>query len=500
MDGVRSSEKTNHILELVKHLLAMPRETEWLEDKQSNSDPEKIGEYLSALSNAAALAGVERGYMIWGIRDSDREVVGTSFKPKLKKVGNEDLIPWLTRLLTPEVYFEFHEVEFDGKPLVLLEVARALHQPTAFRYEAYIRIGSYKKKLREHVEFTRRLWDSFRGTYFEEEVAASRLDGPSVLAFLDYPSYFDLMGLPLPENREGILEILQTEGMIKPAGAGLWDITSLGGVLFAKQLDEFALLRRKAVRVIHYRDSSRIETIKEFVLEGGYASGFGTLISYINNSLPSNEVIGQALRRTLRMYPDLAIRELVANALIHQDFSLTGTGPMVEIFADRIEITNPGVPLVKPERFLDSPPLSRNEKLAAVMRRIGVCEERGSGWDKIVFEVELFQLPAPQIEVTSQHTRVTLFSHRDLKDMTRDDRIRAVYWHACLRYVIHQKVNNTSIRERFGIDVKNSATASRLIKEATDAGVIALRDPSASRKFMEYVPWWAAPRAGQPSV
>jgi ATP-dependent DNA helicase RecG len=95
------------------------------------------------------------------------------------------------------------------------------------------------------------------------------------------------------------------------------------------------------------------------------------------------------------MYPEIAVRELIANALIHQNFSVTGVGPMIEIFANRMEITNPGIPLVQTDRFLDSPPRSRNETLASIMRRIGICEERGSGVDKIIFETELYQLPAP---------------------------------------------------------------------------------------------------------
>ena len=84
---------------------------------------------------------------------------------------------------------------------------------------------------------------------------------------------------------------------------------------------------------------------------------------------PADEIIEQALRKTTPMYPELAIRELVANALIHQDFFSTGTGPMVELFEDRVEITNPGMPLVSTERFLDTPPKSRNEALTSLMRR-----------------------------------------------------------------------------------------------------------------------------------
>ena len=89
----------------------------------------------------------------------------------------------------------------------------------------------------------------------------------------------------------------------------------------------------------------------------------------------------------------------MANALIHQDFSLTGTGPTVEIFADRIEVTNPGTPLIDTLRFIDEPPQSRNETLAATMRRLNICEERGSGIDKVISQVELYQLPAGVMKI-----------------------------------------------------------------------------------------------------
>ena len=117
------------------------------------------------------------------------------------------------------------------------------------------------------------------------------------------------------------------------------------------------------------------------------------------------------------MYPILAVRELAANALIHQDFAITGTGPMIEIFDDRMEITNPGKPLVSTDRFLDTAPRSRNEALASFMRRAGICEERGSGIDKVVFETELHQLPAPFFEMAENATRAVLFAHKELREM-----------------------------------------------------------------------------------
>ena len=192
------------------------------------------------------------------------------------------------------------------------------------------------------------------------------------------------------------------------------------------------------------------------------------------------------------LYPDLAVRELVANALIHQDFTERGTGPMIELFDDRLEVTSPGRPLVDPLRFVDAPPRSRNEAVAAMMRRIGVCEERGSGWDKIASQIELHQLPAPLVETPQEYTRVVLFGPRPLRAMDKGERVRAVYLHACLRHVTRQMTTNTSVRERFKIEQRNSATASRLIAEAVGAGMLAPYDPAAARSQMRYQPYWAA--------
>lgn len=194
------------------------------------------------------------------------------------------------------------------------------------------------------------------------------------------------------------------------------------------------------------------------------------------------------------MFPEIAVRELVANALIHQDFFVTGAGPMVEIFEDRVEITNPGEPLVDVQRFVDSPPKSRNEVLASLMRRFRICEERGSGIDKVVSQVEFYQLPAPLFETAGGSTRTVLFAHKPLSAMDKSDRVRACYLHACLKYVTRSCLTNTSLRERFGIPERNRAIVSRIIREAVAARVISCHDTRAAPKLRKYIPWWAAPQ------
>ncbi len=488
-----TDRRPEYLVSLVQELRKLPKETEWLEFKVNNDEPQVIGEYISALANSAALCGKAFAYLVWGVEDGTHEVSGTTFSPSTCKVGNEELENWLLRLLAPKIHFRFYDVVIDGKAVVVLEIERAFRHPVQFQGNEFIRIGSYKKRMKEFPEKERALWRIFDHIPFEDGIAVERVSSEEVLRLLDYPAYFDLMKRPLPEGRDGILRALVDDELILQAEAGGWNITNLGAILFAKRLADFRSLKRKAMRVVVYRGNSRVETIKEQTGGKGYASGFEGLIDYINGLLPSNEIIEQALRKSVPMYPELAVRELVANALIHQDLFATGTGPMVEIFDDRMEISNPGIPLVDPNRFLDTPPKSRNESLASLLRRVGICEERGSGVDKVVFQTEYYQLPAPIFEVTGDTTRAVLFAHRPLTKMDQADRIRACYLHACLKYVNREYLTNSSVRERFGIEPQNTATASRLIKEAVDARAISPYDIDAAPKLMKYIPWWAAP-------
>lgn len=477
---------------IVTELRKLPHETEWVEFKVNNADPQEIGEYLSALSNAAAYNGKASAYMVWGVENETHNIAGTTFSPAAAKKGNEPLETWLLRLLTPKINFHFHEFTMEDKPIVLLQITRAHRHPVQFSGEEFIRIGQSKKPLKGHPDREQALWRIFDRVLFEDLIAVEHTATDDVLRLLDYPAYFDLLELPLPSDSEGIISALIRDGVIQPCEAGGCNITNLGAILFAKRLSDFRTLRRKGVRVIQYKDTGRTETIREQEGGKGYASGFSGLIDFINNLLPTNEVIGQALRKTVPMYPELAVRELVANAIIHQDFAVIGAGPMVEIFTDRIEITNPGTPLVDTRRFVDTPPKSRNEALASLMRRFRICEERGSGIDKVVFQIELFQLPAPLFEAPEGFTKVTLFAHKTLNAMERRDRVRACYLHACIRYVMRQPMTNTSVRERFGIEEKNAALASRLLAEALEDKLIIIRDPNSGNKGRSYLPFWAA--------
>lgn len=481
----------DYLIGLVHELRKLPQETEWVEFKHNKAEPQDIGEYLSALANSAALLGKVNAYLVWGVDDTSHAITGTRFQPATVKVGNEELESWLLRLLEPKINFRFHPLEIDDKPVVLLEIGAACRHPVRFQGLEYIRVGSYKKTLKDYPEKERALWRIFDRVPFERGIVLERVSGEEVLRLLDYPAYFDLLEIPLPDGRAAILDALAQDDLIQACDAGGWNITNLGALLFAKKLEAFPTLKRKAIRVIHYKGQGRLETLREQIGGKGYASGFEGLIDFIMALVPTNEVIEQALRRTLPMFPELAVRELVANALIHQDLFATGTGPMVEIFDDRMEITNPGEPLVDTRRFVDTPPKSRNEALASLMRRFRICEERGSGIDKVVAQVELYQLPAPCFEAPADFTRTVLFAHQPLTRMDKADRVRACYLHACLKWVMRDYLTNASLRERFGIEDKNKAKVSRYISEAVEDGAIKLYDEEAAKNQRKYVPYWA---------
>ncbi|MBI5424363.1 MAG: putative DNA binding domain-containing protein [Opitutae bacterium] len=477
--------------ETIRSLTALPRETEWIEFKENDAREDEIGEYISALANAAALLEKDAAFLVWGIEDATHRVVGTSFDPKQAKVGNEELENWLHRQLHPAVDFVFDEGVVDERRVVLLTIQPCRHSPVRFRETEFVRIGTYKKKLKEYPEKERALWAKLSAKCFEEGIAASGVSDDEVLTLIDYPSFFELMQAPLPANKAAILERLAADELVVAKTGGRYDVTNLGGVLFAKELRAFGRLARKAIRVVQYKGHDRRETVREREGTLGYAAGFRRLLRYINDSLPENEIIGEALRQSVKLYPELAIRELAANALIHQDFSMSGTGPMIELFSDRLEISNPGRPLIDPLRFIDHSPRSRNEKLADLMRRVRICEERGSGFDKIVAQVEAFQLPAPDISVDDTHTRVWLFAARPFSEMDRADRIRACYQHCCLQWVSRQVMTNSSLRSRFKIEEEDYAVASRIIRDAIDAGLVKPEDPeNRSRKHAKYIPFW----------
>lgn len=478
------------VTELARAAVRRKVESEYVEFKQNLFDPDQIARTVSAMSNVAAMNGEQRGLIIWGVHDETREVIGTSFRPDHQKVGNEDFLPWLVRSVGSLIEPQFHEIEIDDHRIAVLVVPRTYDQPVRFKGDSYIRVGSYNKALKDNPALEKRFWGSLIAVSFEQRIARADVRPDDVFTLLKVDTFLSLIKMPSATSNADALQQLRQAKMIEEVTPRSWNITNLGALCLAARLDEFESVQRKAVRFVKYAATTKDSATDAIDGTKGYAVGFEGLLSYISGQLPRREIT-DPIRRTVEHFPPKAVRELVANALIHQDLSVTGAGPLVELFSDRLEISNPGAPLGDPDRLLDSPAVSRNEQLAGFMRRVGICEERGSGIDIAAIEAELHQLPAPEFRVASGHTVATLLGPRNLAAMAQSERVWSTYLHSCLRQVTGQVTTNSTIRERFGLSDTQAPKASKLLGEALEEKMIRVKDPTAGKRSTSYVPYWA---------
>lgn len=274
---------------------------------------------------------------------------------------------------------------------------------------------------------------------------------------------------------------------------GRFDITNLGAILLANSINYFPSIAGKSIRIIKYfgRDKAR----SEFEQKGtkGYAVGFSGMMKFVMDRLPSGEKYINGVRTFVPVYPETAIREVIANALIHQDFTISGAGPVIEIYSNRVEITNTGDPLIETDRMVDQR-RSRNESLASMMRTFGLCEERGGGLDKTLIEIELQHLPAPDFVTSDGSFRVVLFGPRPFNKMTKDEKVRACFYHSVLRWLTQDLMSNASLRERFSLEQGDYQAVSGVIAEAIRQARITPADPDQGRRNARYVPYWAGPK------
>jgi ATP-dependent DNA helicase RecG len=466
-------------LEVLNRWLSVP-ENEHIEFKEAhnNFNTEKLMRYCVALANEKG------GYLVLGVTDKlPRKVVGTKVFPNIEDVKMRIVSQLHFRVEITELSHE------DGRVLVFQIPSRPIGHPYHVDGAYLMRAGESLVPMTQ--DQLRRIFAEGKSDFLNHD-ATGKLSPDKVIAALDVQTFFDLMKLALPATREAILDRLISEKFVR-AENGDFYITNLGAILLAKDLAGFDSLKNKTVRVIKYKGNNKIETERDHINREGYAVGFEELIGYINSQLPMNEIIGKALRREVRMYPELVIRELVANALIHQDLDQAGASLMVDIYSDRIEITNPGQPLIEVERFVDAY-RSRNETLSDIMRRMGICEKKGSGIDKVVLYTEEYQLPAHDVRISSLCTTVVLFAYKEFKLMDMTDRLRACYLHCCLKYVSNERMTNQSLRERFKLDDTRAKTGivSQIIAAAAERGDIKVDDPAnTSKRYAKYIPSWA---------
>ncbi|SFZ86670.1 Predicted transcriptional regulator, contains HTH domain [Devosia enhydra] len=477
-------------LKLLEYLLSLGRETEWLEFKRNNADPDNIGRYASALANSAMLVGEEHGYLVFGIEDVTIEPVGTELRLRQLKVGNDTFLYWLSRRLEPHITVDICEFDNDGKHFEILIIQPGFQQPVRFNGQAFVRVDTSLQPLNQYPDRERSIWAAASRFTFEEAVAKPNLSTQQILKDFEHTSLFEALGLGA-RSPAGIVATLESEQLIKNNRQGGYDVTNLFALVAASDLNEWSTVANKAPRVVTYKGSSKITAEADVTGSFGYGIAFPKMLAYIMDRVEQSEKIIHGVRRKQFAIPEIAVRELLANALIHQDMTNSNDGPLVEIYPDRIKIINPGTPLVDPDRFIDSPPKSRNKRLGALLRRMGLCEERGSGVDRALAAIEDAILPAPLFQVVEGFTVVTVYGAKAFADLSREDRVRACYQHACVEFEAGRQMSNSSLRKRFGLTDRQYPQVSNVIKEALESGRIRPLNDNQGNRYARYLPYWA---------
>ena len=396
------------LIALVDRLRGLPRETEWLEFKHNNADPEEIGEYLSALANEAALLNQPRGYLIFGIEDASHAVVGCRFDPYTAKAkGNQDLLPWLAAHLQPNPGIEPHCLKHPDGRVALLAVGPARGRPVEFRGQGYCRAGTSKTKLANHPEKARRLWS--QGVDWSANVC----DGAS-LADLDPEAIAkarEQFQIKHPQQAQELTSWDDRTFLNKARLLRQGAITHTAVLLLGRS--EAATLLSPAVAKVSWilKDAGNHELDYAHIGPPFLLAG-DQLLQRLRNltvrALPSGTLFPQELSQ----YDPWVLREALHNAIAHQDYLRHGRITVVE-FPDRVLITNVGDFLPGTIRTVieqDAPQeLYRNRMLADAMVELNLIDTQGGGIKRMFETQRRRSFPLPDYDLSaSDRVQVTI--------------------------------------------------------------------------------------------
>lgn len=400
---------TEFLKDLVQQLITEPNELEWLEFKENFHSPEEIGQRISALSNGACLVNKRYGYLIFGVKDDDHSIVGTTFDPKKKKAkGNEDLEFWLVSRLNPRIDFKIHQLDFEGKNVILFEIPATSGSPVSFLHETYIRVGSYTKKLKDYSEKEKQIWQSMSTDWSAEICQDASLEDLDPIAIAtarqlfirknprlaeDVPTWDDTTFLnkarvtikgKITHTAIVLLGLPESAHFINPAVAQItWILKSAEGV--EKDYQHFYTPLLLAVDEVYHK----IRNLKYRYLMDG------TLFP---------EEVDQ--------YDPYIIREALSNAIAHQDYRMRGRITIVEKEDSTLTFQNYGsfLPLsIEQVISGDSPEQKyRNTFLVNAMMQLNLIDTIGSGIRRMFLKQREKFFPMPDYDLENNRVQVKI--------------------------------------------------------------------------------------------
>lgn len=374
------------LINIVNELRAYSSEEEWFEFKDSWYDESGIAEYISSMSNAAAMHGEEMAYLIWGVHDKTHELTDTTFSYQ-RDVKGEPLEHYLARQITPDIGFSFHEITIEDKRVVILMIPAAKQVPTAFNNVRYLRIGSSKVNLNKYPERESQLFDILRnGMPTIESIEAYEQE----LTFRKLFMYYEDKGIVLNrETFERNLGLRNKEGKYN---------------LLAQILSDDSQF---PIRVSIFRGTdkaSMLYSVREFG-NNCLLNSLDKVLEYgdVLNIMQADERNRLVERKEVPLFNQDAFREAIINAFVHNTW-IDGNAPMITVFSDRIEILSRGnlAPKQTKEGFYLGVSIPVNRKLSDIFLQLHISERSGRGVPQItrIYGKDAFEFRDNSIVVT----------------------------------------------------------------------------------------------------
>ena len=371
---------------LVLDLCKETNEQEWFEFKENWFQPDKLGEYVSALSNAAAFHHKKYAYFIWGIEDKTHKVVGTTFN-QYCDYNNELFQNFLARNLNPSINFSFEEILINKKRIVVLIIPSAKEIPTAFKEKRFIRIGSAKSNLKDYPKREIQLFKILSSKDDDIQSIPSKYQNLTFTKLFGYygskgiilnkNTFIKNLGLKTDENEFNLLAQLLSDNSHFPLRVSIFEGKTKGSNLFS---------------VREFGNNCLLYTLEDILRYGD-----------VLNLIQADEKDRIVERKEVALFDSKAFREAVINAILHNKW-VEGNEPMISVFSDRIEILSRGTlpPTQTMEGFFLGQSIPVNEKLSEIFLQLHISEKSGRGVPKIteIYGKEAFKFWENSIVVT----------------------------------------------------------------------------------------------------
>jgi predicted HTH transcriptional regulator len=445
-----------------------------------------MSKHLSAFANYSG-----GGFLVFGI-DDNGTVKGLTQEES--ELFSERIANWARDLTTPEVRTQIFSFKFKNQALLGVYIEEAfdkpVHKKNGTLENSYLRAGGQSRQMtRDEI---RQSMMSSRHQRFEEMPATLPIS--IIENWKDYFEFSEFLKRTRFDSTDPdrLLEHLFAHKLVVRIDQR-YVPTNLAVLTCAKNLAQFPSYERFAVRITEYSDTTKMQARRDQTIQSGVSLSLDLIVKHIIDTLPHSENIQNATKLRTSIIPPIAIRELIINSIMHRDFTKTNSFITVEIFSDRIEITNPGglLPDISVDRLIDHPSVCRNEVLSDFLRKLGLAEERGSGVDNALGAIEIWGLPPVIFENQRDYFKAIILMPREFNNMSKNERIIAVYQHACLNKLTGKFTTNSSLRERFKFSSNETTKIGRLINDAIEVGRIKLANPTSSKRDFHYLPYWA---------